>query len=181
MDIGCGDCRHSLWFAKRGFKVLAIDKDGDILKEARKRVKKLEGKKFKINIRDADIRKFKFPESFYSAVLAFNSLIFLKKSEFLKVITKIKKSLKSGGIIFISLFTKKDPLYFYFKKYGKEIEANTFFKNDEYHQFMEKGELWDLFKDFKRILYREMIIEDKFPKPHKHGIAIYVGQKQKAR
>ena len=134
----------------------------------------------KIKAEKLDIEDFEAPDSYYNAILAFNSLIFLKKSEFLRVITKIKNYLAPSGLVFISLFTEEDPSFSSFVKNKKSIEPNTFFneKAGEYWQFMRKGELKEKFYNFETLLYEEEIIHDAHPTPHDHGMAFYVGKKK---
>ncbi len=121
---------------------------------------------------NADIKDYKMPNNFYDAILAFNSLIFLKKSEFIDVIEKIKDSLTPGGLIFIALFTIDDPSYKSFRENSKPVEKNTFFskRNGQYWHFMDKGELQNLFSDFETLFYEETMVHDNLPIPHDHGM-----------
>jgi cyclopropane fatty-acyl-phospholipid synthase-like methyltransferase len=136
--------------------------------------------KLKIKLEEQDIRNFEAPSHYYDAILAFNSLVFLKKSEFLNVIAKIKKCLAVDGLVFISLFTEEDPSFSSFAKNKKPIEPNTFLneRTGEYWQFMKKGELGEVFSDFKTLFYEEKIVHDTRPTPHDHGIVFYVGKKK---
>jgi len=179
LDIGCGEGNNALWLAKRGFEVTALDKDKNALNVLRQKI--LESKeKLKIKLEEQDIRNFEAPSYYYDAILAFNSLVFLKKSEFLNVIARIKKCLAVDGLFFISLFTEEDPSFSSFAKNKKPIEPDTFLneRTGEYWQFMKKGELKEVFSDFKTLFYEEKIVHDTRPTPHDHGIIFYVGKKK---
>ncbi|MCX6813032.1 MAG: methyltransferase domain-containing protein [Candidatus Azambacteria bacterium] len=179
LDIGFGDGNNVIWLAEQGFEVTAIDKNREVFDNFKKIILQLDSK-LKIKLENKNIKKFEMPPNYYNAVVAFNSLIFLKKSEFLEIIDQIKNRLTYSGIIFLSLFTEEDSSYFSFTKNKKPIENNTFFneKTDEYWQFMKKGELKKLFSDFKTLFYKEEIIHDKLPIPHNHGIVFYIGKKK---
>ncbi len=178
IDIGFGMGREAIRFAKKGFVVTALDKDEKAIDSLKKQIS---GSKKQLNIKfeNKDIKDYKMPKNFYDAVLAFNSLIFLKKSEFLKVIQKIKDSLTPGGLIFISLFTTDDPSYKSFQKSTKLAERNTFLskRNGWYWHFMDKGELQNLFSDFETLFYEEGMVHDRLPTPHDHGMVFFVGKK----
>jgi len=179
LDIGCGEGRNALWLAERGFEVTAVDKNESILNALREKFSESD-KHLKIEFKNQDIKEFKSPSDYYNVILAFNSLMFLKKSEFLETISKIKNYLAPEGLIFLSLFTKDDPSFSAFSKSQKPVETDTFFneKTGGYWQFMEKGELLKIFSDFETLLHEEEIIHDVKPAPHDHGMVFYVGKKK---
>lgn len=178
IDIGFGTGRQVINLVKKGFAITALDKDKKTVNELREKISKF-GKKMDIKIENGDIKDYDMSKNFYNAVLAFNSLIFLKKSEFLKVVQKIKDSLSKSGLIFISLFTTDDPSYKSFQENAEPVEKNTFLskRSGLYWHFMDKSELKSLFSDFETLFYEEMIIHDKLPTPHNHGMVFYVGKK----
>ena len=178
LDLGCGNAKDSLFLAQRGFSVHAIDIDSKIIKNLKQEPKK---EKLKINIIKADIRKFPIKENTYDLILAINSLIFMKKSELQKIITKIKKGVKNNGIVIISGFTTKDSSYLKLKKRYQSIEKNTFKdSNKQYWQFFSKNELKSYFLNgFEILFYSERNVKDSIPYPHTHGIAEIVARKIK--
>lgn len=178
LDLGCGNAKDSLFLAQRGFSVHAIDIDSKIIKNLKQEPKK---EKLKINIIKADIRKFPIKENTYDLILAINSLIFMKKSELQKIITKIKKGVKNNGIVIISGFTTKDSSYLKLKKRYQSIEKNTFKdSNKQYWQFFSKNELKSYFLNgFEILFYSERNVKDSISYPHTHGIAEIVARKIK--
>jgi len=115
LDIGFDNSRNAIWLAEQGFEVTTIDKNREAFDNLRKRISEL-GTKLKIKLENKDIKKFQILQDYYNAIIAFNSLIFLKKSEFLEIVAKIKKVLMPGGLVFISLFTMDDPSFKTFLK-----------------------------------------------------------------
>lgn len=178
IDIGFGIGRQVMRLAKEGFVITALDKDEKAFDDLKKKISE-SGKELNVRLENKDIKDYKMPKNFYNAVLAFNSLIFLKKSEFFKAIEKIKNSLMPGGLIFISLFTTDDPSYKSFRGSVEPVEKNTFLskRNSWYWHFMDKGELQNLFSDFETLFYKEIMVHDKLPTPHDHGMVFYVGKK----
>jgi len=176
LDIEAGEGRNSLFLAKEGFEVKAID----IVKEGLKKCEKL-AKKYKLSIttRVIDVRKFKFKPQIYSLIISVAGIDFLRHSEIKKIINKIKSSLKKDGVIYMVSFTTKDPVYKILSKHQKEIEKNTFYSKrlKQYRHFFEPGGLKSLFKDFRILYYREYFKEDAHPKPHRHALAVILAQK----
>lgn len=176
LDIGSGAGKNSIYLAKEGFSITAIDSNkkaldilDDIIKE----------EKLNIVTQQIDLRNFKFKT--YSVVLALNALPFLKYSERNDIIQKIKDSVNPNGIIFISAFTIKDDSYKKLSAKKEAIEKNTFYSEnqDMYWNFFELGELKSYFEDnFEILFYDEKEIEDAHPEPHFHGIAEIVARKK---
>ena len=124
LDIGAGEGRNSLFLAKNGFKVTAIDLISEGLKKLKKAAKK---RGLKIYTKTINVKKFKFVPSKYSLIILISAIDFLKKSEIEKIIPKIKKSLIPGGAIYFSVFSVKDPQFKKIKKLNlKEVEKKHF-------------------------------------------------------
>lgn len=128
LDLGSGDGKNSLFLAKNGFAVHAIDINPKTIENLKRESKK---EKLKINIIKDDIRKFSIKEKTYDLILAINSLIFMKKTEFKKTITQIKRGLKNGGLVIISGFTTRDSSYLKLKKRYRPVEKHTFKDSNE--------------------------------------------------
>jgi cyclopropane fatty-acyl-phospholipid synthase-like methyltransferase len=160
LDIGAGEGRNSIFLAKNGFEVEAIDKTKEGLDKCQKIVKKYY---LPIKTKVIDVKKFKFGENKYSLVLSIAALDFLKLSEIKKIIPKIKKSLKKGGVFYLLVFSIKDP----FLKKCKErqlkmIEKNTFYLPEfkTFRHFFENKEVLNLLKGLKIIKIEEKEIKD---------------------
>jgi tellurite methyltransferase len=178
LDIGAGEGRNSLFLAQHGFKVKAIDLVPQGLEKCKILAKK---HNLPITIQVINVKKFIFKPDEYSLIISIATISFLKKSQVEQIISKIKKSLKKDGVIYIKEFTIADPMYKKFTEVEKEIEKNTFYsgKLKCYRYFFGKNELKKIFQDFKILYYKEYIQKDIKPHPHKHGIVELVAQKKK--
>jgi len=179
LDIGAGEGRNSIFLAKNGFEVEAIDKNPQGLKKCQ-----IFADEHKLSIKTTtiDIRKFYFKTNKYSLIISITALDFLKKSEIETIIKKIKKSLIEKGFIFFLIFSTKDPFYQKIKKSAlEEIEKNTYHlpKHKTYRHFFTKEEIKELFNDF-RIIYLEMknIKDSGHGEPHFHNIIELLAQKK---
>ncbi|MBM3205800.1 methyltransferase domain-containing protein [Candidatus Shapirobacteria bacterium] len=177
LDIGAGTGADSLFLAQNGFRVEAIDKNTEDLKELDFFAKKY---KLPIQIKTSDIRKIRLPKEKYSLVVAITSLDFLRLSEIKSIFAKIKISLKKEGIFYFAAFSTKDPSFKISKKADfKMIEKNTFYFpkiKSERHYFQEK-ELRSLLKDFEIIKFEE-IYKKHIPKTkHFHNFFRVIAKK----
>lgn len=175
IDIGTGNGNNALFLASNGFKVDAIDINEDAIEGLKKRSEEL---KIELNAKKIDVKKLPFKKK-YDLILAIQSLIFMRKSEFKTIIFKIKKSLNNGGVAIISSFTTADASYKRFAAKRKPVEKNTFYSKNtkQYWNFLEKNELKEYFinKKFRILAYEEFITKDRphegTPYSHQHGIA----------
>jgi len=178
LDIGAGKGRNSLFLAKNGFDVMAIDKSAERLEELNNAAKK---QRLKVFTKITDVRDFNFRPNEYSLIISVAAIDFLKKSEIETIIKKIKGSLIPEGIIYISVFSIKDPLLNKIKELNlKPIEENTFYlpKKGFYKHFFTKDEIKESFRSFKIIHLEEKRIKDTSHKqPHFHQIIELVAKK----
>lgn len=177
LDIGAGKGRNSFFLAKNKFRVKAIDINKDNVENIKTMSKR---HNWPIEAKCSDFRKFRFIPSKYSLILAIQCFNFVKKSEFDKIIEKIKESLIPNGVLIISVFITTDPTYKKLRKKYEPMEENTFYSKKAPHwwHFFKKNELKKYFKSGYEILYyEEKIVEDKKPQPHFHGIGEMVVKK----
>jgi cyclopropane fatty-acyl-phospholipid synthase-like methyltransferase len=122
LDLGCGQGRDSLFMLKKGFKVTAIDNSREGIKKIKESIRANNLSISDINLLCKDIKAFKIKKNKYTIINAFNSLQFILKKDVLKLIEKIKKSVKSRGYIIVSGFTVHDPFY---NKMNRVVVLNT--------------------------------------------------------
>jgi len=115
LDLCCGIGRHSLEFARRGYRVTGVDRTKNYLKKASDQAKK---EKLDIDFTQSDMRKFVKPNTFDLAVNLFTSFGYFDDPEDDRTVVKnIYKSLKPGGKFVIEMM-------------GKEILARVFSERD---------------------------------------------------
>ncbi len=105
LDLCCGPGRHSLEFARRGYKILGVDRTLKYLEKARNQVKN-EG--LNAEFLQADMRNFCKPNTFDIILNLFTSFGYFENQEDdEKVLKNIYLSLKSGGKFLLDLVGKE--------------------------------------------------------------------------
>lgn len=115
LDLGCGVGRHSLEFARRGFRVTGVDRCDSYLAEARKRAA-ADG--LKVEWVHNDMRRFRRSGAFDAAVCLLTSFgYFENAADDQATIENVYASLKPGGTLLIDLM-------------GREVLAKIFRPRD---------------------------------------------------
>lgn len=118
LDLCCGPGRHTLALARRGYRVLGVDRTEHFLEEARRRADE-EG--LDVDLAHADMRDFVEPEGFDVALNMLTSFgYFEDPDEDTKVIANLYESLVPGGRALLDMM-------------GKEILARAF-QAREWHE-----------------------------------------------
>lgn len=103
LDLCCGQGRHCLELARRGFKnVTGIDRSRYLIRLAKKRARK-EG--LAVNFHEGDARKFRLPEnSFHCVTLMGNSFgYFDREEDDVQVLEAVKRVLVPCGLLVMDL------------------------------------------------------------------------------
>jgi SAM-dependent methyltransferase len=95
LDLCCGQGRHSLELARRGFQVVGVDLSEALLYAARKRA---ESEGLSVTFLHCDMREIDFAGEFDAVINMFTSFGYLEsEAEDEKVLGKVAQALKSGG------------------------------------------------------------------------------------
>jgi 2-polyprenyl-3-methyl-5-hydroxy-6-metoxy-1,4-benzoquinol methylase len=132
LDLFSGEGQNAVFLARQGFTVDAIDFSEVALRKARRLALH---NKVSIETITADLSKYSIKPENYHVIL---SIDYMMKS----LITEIKKGLKKGGVIVFQSYTE-DQL---------QIRSPLSVPREA---LLKKGELRELFKEFKILLYRE--------------------------
>jgi D-alanine-D-alanine ligase len=103
LDLCCGQGRHCLELAKRGFRQLTgIDRSGYLIRLARRRAKQAG---FEVKFKEGDARRFAVPESAFDVVVLMGNSFgyFDREEDDLGVLTAVKRALRSHGRLAIDL------------------------------------------------------------------------------
>lgn len=130
LDIATGKGRNALFLAENGFEVDAIDISEAGLRQARKHA---EAHGRLLNLIQADLASFEFPDSAYDLILNINFLL-------RPIIPGMKKALRPGGHII-------------FDTYLIDQQVMGHPRNPAY--LLQHNELLDPFGDFRILCYRE--------------------------
>lgn len=134
LDLACGNGRHSILFAKKGFNVTGIDLSEYLISSAKKKQRILSSKinsKLRFEIRD--MRKLNYTNEFDIIVNLFTSFGYFKNDyENLMVLKSISRSLKIDGYFFLDFINK-----FYLSKYLEPFSVRA----DNLYIFIEQRKI----------------------------------------
>ncbi len=154
LDLGCGLGRHSLLFARYGFKVTAVD----ISDEALGTLKKLRREQgVDLTCRKADMEAMPFADDAFDCVFAMHSAGHCDTAGMERLMTELKRVLKPGGTVFMSLCSKASPTFS--DPALPRPDENTVLKTEGPEQgvphfFADTGDIKRLFADFELIKVR---------------------------
>lgn len=188
LDLACGNGRHSVLFAKRGYNVTGIDLSEFLIKQAKKKLKE-EYRKYSCNLRFEirDMRNINHVKEFDLVVNIFSSFGYFKtNNDNEQVIHSVSRSLKPCGYFLLDFlnnyYLAKNIVHYDIKRgRGKIIIqvreiCNGFvqkdiliFRNDPskgkypiFNRFREKIRLYSV-KDFIRMFSKHKLkILEKF-------------------
>ena len=137
LDIAAGEGRNSVFLARHGLMVDAVDIAEQGLRKARRLAREMG---VKVNTIGADLDTYRVNKEHYDLIVNF---YFLKRS----LIPRIKKGLKKGGRIVFETYILEQ------RQLGTGGPRHS-------RYFLKHNELLNLFGDFRILLYREGIFRE---------------------
>ena len=134
LDIGCGNSRNLLNFAKSGFKCYGIDFSKEMIRFSHRFIKR---HNIKVILKKANMLKIPFKDNYFDYALMVASLHHIKEEDHLKALKELNRVLKRKGISIVSVWKK--PL--------KDACTSWKVKDkiyDRYYYFFKEQELKDL-------------------------------------
>ncbi len=119
LDMGCGTGACTIYMAKEGFSVAAIDGSETGLMIARRR---LEDEGLKGDLRQGDFVQMPWPDATFDGVVDNVSLYCNRFPECLQAVSEVHRILKPGGWFLSCSFTDRTMGF----GLGREIEPGTF-------------------------------------------------------
>ncbi len=163
LDLGCGLGRHSILFARNGFKTYSLDLSKDGLNALEKKSGEL-GLSIETSL--ADINKLPYQSNFFDCLLAYHVISHTDTVGIKVIVKEIARVLRSGGEFFVTLCSKNSPNFT--QDYYPRIDQNTIMKTKEPeinvpHFYADLAEVREIFRGFALIRIRQIedIIEDK--------------------
>lgn len=136
LDIGCGNARNLLPFAKT-MSCYGVDFSNEMIKQAKKFCKK---NNFKAILKKADMKKLPFKKETFDLCILADSLHSVEKNR-KKVLMEMKRVLKKDGITYISVWNKWQKRFF-FK--SKEQEVMWKRGNKTFHRYYHIYDYFEL-------------------------------------
>jgi len=107
LDLCCGDGRHSVEFAKRGYNnITSLDLSAVLLNVGKRRISRQRFNDASVDFIKADMRTLPFSSCFDLVVNLFTSFGYFEDGENKDVIISIKGILKKGGYLFLDYLNK---------------------------------------------------------------------------
>jgi len=137
LDIGSGNSRNLLRFAKSGFKCYGIDFSQKVIDYSKEFTKK---NNIKVNLKKANMLKLPFKDNNFDYVLMIASLHHIDKKNQIKALKESYRVLKNKGKMLISVWNKpsenpytawkvKDKIYKRYYYFFKEQELKSLILN----------------------------------------------------
>lgn len=170
LDIGIGEGRNVLRFGLKGNFIEGIDISETAIKRCEEMFHRA-GVNFDLHC--CDVNDFIIRPSEYSFIISAWTMNFLKRSDMLKLIANMKTGVKSGGLIYIGLFSKADPMYLKYRGELQEVEMDTFYleARNTFVSYIDRETLVAQFDDaFEIVTIKEdFSLDIGHGEPHYHG------------
>ncbi len=174
LDLGCGLGRHSILFAKRGFKVTSVDLSEYSIQHLREWE---EREHVFIRSKVCDIKQLPFSDNAFDCIFSYHVVSHTDSKGIYQIIEEIKRVLKPGGEVYLTLESKES---WAFREAGfHKLDENTVMKTsnrtkkDIPHFYVDLNSLMELFKDFKIKQIRH--VDDCYHKGKiQHNVSYYI-------
>ena len=143
LDLGCGDGRDSLYFARKGLHVTALD-----FSETGIRALKANNKNIRCLV--GDIRKMRFKPGSFDIVYAHLSLHYFDDRMTSRIFEMLFRTLKKKGLLFVKCKSTDDALF----GKGRKVAENVYCKGHTRH-FFSKEYMKGLLQGFKILSIRK--------------------------
>lgn len=150
LDFGCGLGRHSIYFAKQGFKVNAFDLSEEGTSHL---VSWAEKEGLNIEVRVADMLELPYEAESFDCLFAYHVVSHTDTKGMLKILGEIERVLRPGGEIYLSLCSKET---WSFKEAGyPKLDENTVVKTGEGpekgipHFYVDLEDILQIFHNFE--------------------------------
>jgi len=121
LDLGCGNGRNLMPFSEKGFECHGVDFSIEMLKNARSYFEKSE---LKADFQLGELTDIPFEDNYFDYIICVASFHHLNKEKQIKCLEEIKRVLKPGGKIYISVWNKWQD-GFWFSKKEKYVKWRT--------------------------------------------------------
>ena len=180
LDVGCGEGADSVYLARKGFSVTALDRNAGWLRRLRRYCAGEDVPP--MTIRHRNVVTYDYPRNAFDAVISILAVCCMKRSDVARLIPKLRRTVKPGGIVVMSARNYLDPEYHDYCRDGCCVEANTFRNQDyccNFIYFLERARLRELFEGFRVHYYYEGFAPCKYGEHPKHGDSYIICRRQR--
>jgi ubiquinone/menaquinone biosynthesis C-methylase UbiE len=172
LDLACGTGRHSIYLAKQGFRVIAMDSSSEALKILKKKIK---GQNLEKNIivQRGLLSKIPLKNSSVDGIICTKSLSHGRLLQIKKSISEMYRVLKPKGLVLTDLLSIADPDFGKFKEIEPRTFLNTPVEEEIPHYYADRKDIKHLFSVFKKISIKEKRVEASKFRPDKPFSVVY--------
>lgn len=181
LDLGLGEGRNALYFAKLGYTVEGVDESKTYVKRCRERAKTED---LDLTVEEADLRSFKIPQRRYALIIASKVLQMFLKSESTAIAEKMYPGLKRRGLIYVRTFSVERIAQSETIRTLEKVEPNTFYspQRKRYYHYFTRDEILSLFPKMRVLYCVEGLELDRSrsktsKKPQTPAIIEFIGQR----
>ena len=163
LDIGIGQGRNAFFLLDKGFHIDGIDPSKTAVETLKRQANE---QKISLRVFNDDFNSFKTKSNTYDAILIFGLIQILSEKQIELLVDKTAKWLKSGGLVFITGFTKKEKVFMPKTIEWEKLSKSSFTnKKGQFRTFLYVDEAQKFFKGFDLIHAWEGL-----GKKHQHGM-----------
>ncbi len=151
LDLGCGEARHAIAFAKEGFETYGLDFSKNAIKKAKENARKAN---VSIKFSVGNGIKPPYQENSFDVVLDAGFLHHIKKKDWANYLRGLRRILRHGGLYWSMQLSKNSKRFHNFIPIDNK--KNYYATKDTYTYFFTKEDYKSLFgKDFKILKIKE--------------------------
>ncbi len=177
LDLGAGNGRNALFFAKLGHEVDYVDVSKTYSKRMKDRAK---AERFKLTAHNMDIRNYDIPEKHYVLIIASKILQLFPKADIEDITRKMNAGLARKGLIYVYTFSVENLKHSKRLHELELVEENTYYhrKYRQHFHYFKSDELLSFFLKLRMIFYNRDTVHDlKKRNSRYHFILEYLGRR----
>lgn len=146
LDLGCGQGRHAIEFARAGFNVTATDTSESAVSYLKNWANK---ENLIIKTKICSFVEDRIADNSFDIVISINAIYHGYREDFAKAINHVIHILRPSGLFFFTCPTRKDGKY----GHGHQVAPHTYCCEKsvvpgDMHYFADKGDLYSLLDGF---------------------------------
>jgi 2-polyprenyl-3-methyl-5-hydroxy-6-metoxy-1,4-benzoquinol methylase len=176
LDVGAGLGTNSLFLARQGFAVEALEKDPAIALKCKETVDR---EKLEVKVITNSVEEQELEENKYSLIIAAWVFQFIPAEHVLPVLRKLEKALVPGGFLYIGTFSTRDVGFINGKPCSECKQKNTVKRdNGLLMHYFDPGELEAKLAHLEDVVSASGTRKDySHGEPHIHGFIELVRRK----